>query len=264
MLASVPTLNAADLEQLRVAKGLLERPSLAARISNTIGTPVDKAMEMLPEDWSRAVAEATRASLMAALKTVVATVDAEKIGPPSLLMHKLLVTATGAGGGAFGLIGLPVELPLSTLVMLRSIADIARSQGESLRTPEAKLSCLEVFALGGSTPGDDASDSGYFAVRSTLAKAVGDAAHYVATRGVIDDAAPVLIKLIGRIAARFGVPVSQKVAGQMVPAIGAAAGAAINLMFIDHYQGVARGHFGVRRLERVYGSALVRETYARL
>ena len=34
------TLNAVDLEQLRIAKGLIERPSLAARISTTIGTPI--------------------------------------------------------------------------------------------------------------------------------------------------------------------------------------------------------------------------------
>jgi hypothetical protein len=33
--------------------------------------------------------------------------------------------------------------------MLRSIADIARSEGEDLSDPEAALSCVEVFALGG-------------------------------------------------------------------------------------------------------------------
>jgi len=43
-----------------------------------------------------------------------------------------------------------VELPISTAMMLRSIADIAHSQGEDLEDMEARLSCLEVFALGGS------------------------------------------------------------------------------------------------------------------
>jgi hypothetical protein len=49
--------------------------------------------------------------------------------------HKLIVTATGAGGGAFGLAGLPVELPVSITIMLRSVADIARSEGEQIKFP---------------------------------------------------------------------------------------------------------------------------------
>jgi hypothetical protein len=33
--------------------------------------------------------------------------------------------------------------------MLRSIADIARSEGEDLADPETALVCAELFALGG-------------------------------------------------------------------------------------------------------------------
>ncbi|HYP32008.1 MAG TPA: EcsC family protein, partial [Burkholderiaceae bacterium] len=33
---------------------------------------------------------------------------------------------------------------------------------------------------------------------------------------------------------------------------------------IDHFQTVARGHFAVRRLERKYGEAVVRERYGEL
>ena len=39
---------------------------------------------------------------------------------------------------------------------------------------------------------------------------------------------------------------------------------AVNLAFIEHFQDVARGHFTVRRLERVYGADLVRAEYHRL
>ena len=42
----------------------------------------------------------------------------------------VLSAASGAAGGAFGLASLPVELPVSTTIMLRSIADIARAEGE--------------------------------------------------------------------------------------------------------------------------------------
>jgi EcsC protein family len=46
-------------------------------------------------------------------------------------------------GGTFGLAALPVELPVSTTIMLRSIADIARSEGEDLSDPETALACVE-------------------------------------------------------------------------------------------------------------------------
>ena len=47
----------------------------------------------------------------------------------------------------------------------------------------------------------------------------------------------------------------------VVPAIGAAGGAIINTLFIDHFQDMAHGHFIVRRLERKYGEAIVKEKY---
>jgi len=38
----------------------------------------------------------------------------------------------------------------------------------------------------------------------------------------------------------------------------------VNYAFIEHFQDVARGHFTVRRLERIYGKILVRSEYERL
>jgi hypothetical protein len=187
----------------------------------------------------------------------VSTLDDRLTRPSANFAHKLLVAASGAGGGALGLAGLPLELPLSTVLMLRSVADIARSQGEDLKHPETQLACLSVFALGG----NNQADTSYFAMRSSLARAIAEAAEYVARRELIEEGAPVLLRLLGRIAARFGMPVSQKLAAQMVPLIGAATGAAINWVFIDHYQDMARGHFTVRRLERTYGRETVRELY---
>src|SRR5262249_18420169 len=145
----------------------------------------------------------------------------------SRLLHKALATASGAAGGAFGLVALPVELPVSTVVMLRSIADIARSEGEDLSDPETALACLQVFALGGRAGSDDAAESGYFAARAMLAKSVTEAARFIAERGVVSEGAPVLVRFIALVASRFGVVVTQKVAAQSVPVIGALGGAAV-------------------------------------
>jgi EcsC protein family len=192
------------------------------------------------------------------------TLDDKPLAKSWEILHKLAVAATGAGGSAFGLAGIPIELPLSTMIMLRSIADIARSEGERLGAPEAKLACLEVFALGGRNRSDDATESAYFMVRSALAKSVSDAAKHMAEKGLIEQGAPAIVRLVKQLASRFGVNVSEKLAAQAVPAIGAIGGAVINALFIDHFQDVARGHFIMRRLERTYTIELVREEYKHL
>ena len=71
----------------------------------------------------------------------------------------------------------------------------------------------------------------------------------------------ILIKFINTIASRFGIVVSEKLAAQSIPLIGAAGGAAINVMFIDHFQEMAEGHFIVKRLEKKYGSEKIEALY---
>ena len=66
------------------------------------------------------------------------------------------------------------------------------------------------------------------------------------------------------VAERFGAQVSVKVAGQAVPVIGAAAGGVINVLFTEHFQAKARGHFIVRRLERQHGWEATRALYDRM
>jgi len=130
-------------------------------------------------------------------------------------------------------------LPVSTVLMLRSIADIARSEGEDIKSIETKLACLEVFALGGRSPSDDAAEAGYFAVRAILAREVSEVAKFITQKGLVEEA-PVVVRLIAAIASRFGTAVSEKVAAQIVPVVGGVGGALVNILFIDHFQDVAR------------------------
>jgi hypothetical protein len=80
-------------------------------------------------------------------------------------------------------------------------------------------------------------------------------------KGIAEEGAPVLVRLIGTIASRFGVTVSQKAAASAVPVIGAAGGALINSIFMDHFQNMARGHFIIRSLERKYGTKIIQLQY---
>jgi hypothetical protein len=148
--------------------------------------------------------------------------------------------------------------------MLRSIAEIARSHGESITSPETKLACLEVFAFGGTSKSDESSEHGYFAVRALLTKSISDAVEFITEKGFTKRSAPILMKLIMKIAQRFGIQITEKAAAQAIPALGAAGGALINTIFIDHFQDMAKGHFTVRKLERAYGKEFIKELYSKL
>jgi EcsC family protein len=252
-----------DLDALRAAVQALEHPGLVARLTNIAGRPIELVRLALPEAATRAVAVASTKALNAALSVALRTMDH---GPQagSRLFHKALATTSGAVGGGFGLAAIALELPISTIIMLRSIADIARSEGEDLRDPETALACMQVFALGARDGEVDASESGYFAVRGVLATSIAEAARFIAERGAVAEGAPALVRLIALIASRFGILASQKFAAQALPIIGALGGAAVNYAFIDHFQEVARAHFTVRRLERSYGRDVIRIEYEKL
>lgn len=258
------TLSPTELNDLKTAKKLLENPGLVARVSSLAGTPVELVLKKLPPALQGTVHSATRKAIEKALDVAVLTMNHSEKQPYSDLWHKLAAGASGAAGGLFGLPALALELPVSTTIMLRSIASIARHEGEDLRQPEVRLQCLHVLALGGSSSGDDLAEAGYFAARAALARAVSEAAEHLAKRGLTQQGAPAIVRLITQIAARFSIVVSEKVAAQAVPVAGALGGAAINTLFMNHYQDMGRGHFIVRRLERLHGQEEVRRLYSGL
>jgi len=257
-------LSATELEQLRRAKALLENPSLAARVTDIIGKPLEKAMNLLPSRAADSVHLAVNKALRRALDVALSTSGSGPTAMSRDRWHKLAGATSGAVGGFFGLPGLTVELPVTTVIMLRSIGDIARSEGHDLADSTTRVACLEVFALGGTSTTDDAAETGYYAVRAAMASLITDAVQHVAARGAAARSAPVLVRLVDKIAARFGLVVQEKVALEMLPVVGAASGALINTVFIDHFQNAARGHFIVRRLERAHGVQEVRAAYQSL
>ena len=257
----------ADMADLRSAKQLLENPGLAAKISSFVGTPIEKGFALLPKQWNTVVNDATRKAIETALRVALWTMPTGNGGEaksksPSNWWHKLAAGASGAAGGALGLAALSVELPVSTTIMLRSIADIGRSEGENLQLADAQLECIQVLALGGTSKSDDGSEIGYFAARAAMARAVSEAASYLAAHGITQQGAPAVVRLIAQVASRFSIVVSEKAAAQAVPIVGAIGGAVINTLFIDHFQDMARGHFIVRRLERLHGAEAVQLAYA--
>lgn len=253
-----------DRRELQVAKNLLENPGVAAKVTNFIGTPIEKGLALLPASWHKNIGEVTQAALLKASQAAIFTMKDIPGEESSNIWHKLGVAVSGGVGGFFGIAALTVELPISTSIMLRSIADVARSEGESISAMETKLACLEVFALGGNSKSDDSTDSGYYAVRATLARSLAAASEFMLGNSLAGESAPMLVKFVAVIAKRFGIQVTEKAAAQAIPAIGAAGGAIVNTIFIDHFQDMARGHFIVRKLERKHGKELIERIYREL
>src|SRR5215212_11010985 len=245
-------LSEEDREALKRAVKALEATSFAARLSAVAGRPIELLGQALPQAVSETVSRAAQVALTRAMRYALKTIPNESAAPEARL-HRALAALSGAMGGALGISAVLVELPISTTIMLRAIARIAQSEGEDLSDPAIALACLQVFALGGHAGSDKFHESGYFAVRAAMARSISRALQQIAGRGLVDESASGIVRLLTQIGARFGVVVSQKVAAQAVPVLGAIGGAALNAAFVDHFQNLARGHFTVRRLERTYG-----------
>lgn len=253
-----------DSADLKTAVSRLENQSFAMNLATTLGRPVEALVQRLPLRAQLAV----KGSVDKALEKCLAIAVRAGQGNQQRAVHKRAHTAatavTGTVGGFFGVAGLVVELPVTTTVMLHSIVEIARSQGEDLSQTESQLACLEVLALGPQHAHREATESAYYATRTALTQFTREAVTFVTRKGLAKEGAPALVAFLGRIAARFGVEVSEKFAAEMVPIAGALGGLTLNVLFTQHFQSLAEGHFTVRRLERSYGKEAVQEAYEAL
>lgn len=199
---------------------------------NFVGGQVEDGMKILPAPVRSQIEKAARAALEksfavaaksreGALQNVVATDR----------MNRLLGTLTGAIGGLGGLPTALAELPIATTVIFRAILTVAESYGEDPKSEETRIECLRVFGAGGPGSADDGIDTTFIGARIGLSGA--------AVNGVIAKVAP-----------RFAAVLSQKLASQTVPVLGAAAGAGTNYAFIGYYTEMAHVHFGLRAVSR--------------
>lgn len=262
-------MSTAHVAELGEAKRVLQHPSLVIRLSSMVGTRVENLTKelgkRLPAEMTEVIAKSSNKAIETAFQTAIRTMHDGQFSEPRNRLHKAAVVTTGGLAGFLGLEALLLELPVTTLIMFRSIADIARANGESPADPETQLNCLTVFALGSPrSVADEGAETSYYGVRYALSRITTDALQYVTAHGTAGKSAPALVRFISAVAARFGVVVSQKAAAQAVPAIGAIGGALTNAVFISHFQEMARAHFTVRRLERIYGKDAVEEIYAEL
>jgi hypothetical protein len=244
---------AAALRRLRAGRGLMVRlADLMGSLIASAGQIAVRALARLPREQALAgkLQGVVQAALTRALDLEILGVRPDAQRRSRTALTRAAVAFSGAFGGLYGLAGLMPDVTFTTLAIMRGIARIAQEQGEDLRTAGARAACLQVFYLAsppepGSTAEELESDLSYFSARLLLQGRT-------------------VIALIEQVAARYGIVLSRKLALQAVPVAGAVTGAALNDAFLRHYLDLATAHFTIRRLERTYGEAAVRQAAAEL
>lgn len=249
-----------------------------AKSLNWMGQPLEYAQNRLPEKVRTAITRASRKAIEKALEFSINTVPAHDIPKPladakrdskkSGKLHTAAAAAVGGVGGLLGLAALPVELPLATVIMLRSIAEIARNYGNDLSSFETKLDCLYVFSLGGKTNHDDAMESAYYTSKVIFSEVLKKSSAYIAgasakefLSAVESKSAPFIVRFVAEIAAQFEIRVTKKFLMQTAPVLGAVGGAGLNLLFASFFQECARHHFAMRNLEKTHGIEMTRDIF---
>jgi hypothetical protein len=227
------------LRRLHASRGLMVR--LADMLAGLLGSAASFGLR-------RMNLSSSMATRLQGLGEVVLrrAFDVAVLGLPADIRpkHALARAVTATSGAIGGFAGLPGFLPdaaFTTLLIMRSIAAVARAEGEDLSQPDARQACLEVFAFGSPEIGADGDpvEGGYWSARFIL------------------QGRPLML-LFSEIGARYSLRMSEKLAVQAVPLVGAIGGAVVNTIFLDYYRNLAQAHFTIRRLERAYSVALVK------
>ena len=237
-----PAPMGAEAEAEVTALALRQRAArgIVMRAVTFVGGQVEDGLKLIPKGLRDQIDIAARAALLQSYRLAAASrgdsLLARRVTTDRA--HRVVAALSGALGGVGGLPTALAELPVATTVIFRAVQGVAAAHGEDPASEETRLEVLRVFGAGGPGEGDDGVDTTFIGARLSLT-------------GVA------LNRLIGQIAPRFGLVISQKLAAQAVPILGAAAGAGANYAFMRYYTEVAHVHFGLRRLIRLHGEEAV-------
>lgn len=257
------SLTTNEMNELIWAKRRLEQSHLAHRLARGIANRTRFISRHIPQEWKQTAALRSHEALLHGLTWVSGTLKAGSNVRQSRC-HLAGACAAGFAGGLLGAPALLVELPATTLIMLRSVANIASVHGEDMRSMESRLQCLQVFALGGGEDQHGQSDTSYYAIRANMAPLAKAAAQRLADRLGNVGGDSVVACFIERIAARFQIQVSERAGAAVAPVIGAVTGAGVNGLFTHQMQTLGEAHFTVRRLERRHGADVVQAAYEQI
>ena len=223
---TLPVMPDPEAELDRLAEIYDASRSSGIMLLSRLGLGAETLLDRVPQSVQDRIGRASEAALWTAAR---AARRSHHVPPGPRWLETGLTTGLGALGGAGGMAGTLAEIPATTTLLLRRIQQIGAAHGFDPRAENVAFDSLRVFADSGPLADDDATDTGFVALRM----AAGCEA---------------LLRLIQAIAPRLAAVMTKKAAVQAVPALGAAAGAGLNLLYARHYEATAEVHFGLRRL----------------
>ncbi|MDN5785603.1 EcsC family protein [Pseudorhodobacter sp.] len=209
------------------------------RVLNKFGGTLEAQLDKLPKGLRARVEQVTSAALRRAVDLAQRGQRAPDVGRHGA---PVLAAITGAVGGAGGFATALAELPISITVILHAILRAAEAEGFDTNLPEVRAEALRVLMSGGPLDDDDGINSSFIGARITLT-------------------GPALQKLLAKIVPKFAAVMSQKLAAQAVPVLGAVTGASLNAAFLTHYRELAHIRFGLLRLSLLHGAEPVRVAF---
>ncbi|MDQ2065832.1 EcsC family protein [Xinfangfangia sp. CPCC 101601] len=207
-----------------------------------LGSSFERQLSALPKGLRDRVGRLTETALSGAW--LVADRGARALPQPGRRVTTLAVLASGAAGGAGGLATSLAEVPVTVTVILHAIRAEAIAAGFDPNAPEIRAECLQVFSAGSPLSGDDGIDTSFLSARLSLT-------------------GPAVQQLIQQVAPKLAAALSQKLAAQAVPVLGAATGAALNAAYLGYYRELAAVRFALLHLSQDYGTAEVLEAFQR-
>jgi hypothetical protein len=215
-----------------------------------VGGQVEDGMKLLPKPVRGQIESAARSALQHSYDIAAKSRGHGRFGTLTARIagdraHKVIAAISGALGGLGGLGTALAELPVATTVIFRAVQGVAAQYGEDPLSQDTRLECLRVFGSGGPQEADEGIDTSFIGARLSLSGAA-------------------VQKLIARVAPHFAAVMSQKLASQTVPVLGAAAGAGTNYAFMAYYVEMAHVHFGLRRLTRTHGDSAVLDLFHKI
>ena len=241
-MTQLPALPGPDLDMeitaLAYAYGRANGPFV--KLVNRLGGGLESQMQRLPASVRAELERAVSQALQKAHGLAAVGRRAPDLGPRGATYAAM---ASGAIGGAAGLAGSLVELPVTITVMLHALRSEAAAAGYDPDDPQVRLACIEVFSAGSPVRGDDGVNTAFLSARLAV------------TGGTLQK---VLAVVVPRLAVVFG----QKLAAQAVPVMGALTGAALNAAFLNYYRELARIRFRLMRLAEVHGAEVVLTAFA--
>lgn len=205
------------------------------------GRYAERGLAFLPSGWREVLHARAREALAWAWQRATTGMDREPTGRAApTRLYRLLTAGSGAVTGAAGLPGVLADLPTSTLLVLRSLASIARERGLDIGDADVQAACLEAFAYGGPTDDDDDSDLAFWSARAAV---------------------PVLAEMLPQVAARLSGRLAVMLPARAVPLVAVAASAGVNWHFTGFFQEVGDILLALLPLERRHGRERVRACF---